>query len=41
MPKRKNKPNLDILTKIKKKHYKWCLNNGRDVSWYKKIKNDL
>ena len=39
MLKRSNKTNLDILTKIKEKHYKWCLDNGRNVAWYKEIKN--
>lgn len=37
--KRNNKPNLDILTKIKENHYQWCLDNGRNVSWYKKLKD--
>jgi len=38
--KRSNKSNLDILTKIKEKHYQWCLDNGRDINWYKEIKNE-
>ena len=41
MPKKRSyKPNLDLLTKIKESHYQWCLDNGRDVSWYKEFKDD-
>jgi hypothetical protein len=38
--KRSYKRNLDILNKIKENHYQWCLDNGRDVSWYKELKDD-
>jgi len=38
--KRSYKPNLDLLTKIKENHYQWCLDNGRDVSWYKEFKDE-
>jgi hypothetical protein len=24
--------------KVLESHYYWCLENGRDVSWYKKLK---
>ena len=40
MSKRKsNFPNMEIDTLIKRFHYQWCLHNGRDVAWYKEIKN--
>ena len=26
------------MTKILENHYEWCKQNGRDISWYKKIK---
>ena len=41
MQKKKNKySNLEILTLIKENHYQWCLDNGRDVSWYKELKEE-
>ena len=32
------KENKIVLTIILNNHYQWCLDNGRDVSWYKKLK---
>ena len=29
-----------VLTIILRNHYQWCLDNGRDVSWYKKQKKN-
>ena len=26
------------MTKILENHYEWCKQNGRDTSWYKKMK---
>ena len=41
MKKRKsNHPNLDRDTLIKDNHYQWCVNNGRNVNWYNKLKDD-
>jgi hypothetical protein len=31
--------NMKLITSIKESHYKWCLDNGRDTSWYYKLKN--
>ena len=39
MKKRSNHPNQDRETLIKDNHYQWCLDNGRDTSWYDKLKN--
>ena len=33
-------PNMQLLTSIKESHYEWCKENGRDISWYKQIKNE-
>jgi hypothetical protein len=38
--KKNNYSNLEILNLIKEQHYKWCLDNGRDVSWYNKLKDE-
>ena len=40
--KHKNAPwaNMQLLTSIKESHLKWCKDNGRDISWYKQIKNE-
>jgi|TARA_R100001460_G_scaffold48109_2_gene86014 hypothetical protein len=27
-----------LSEKLLKNHYEWCRENGRDTSWYKKIK---
>ena len=32
------KPDEDSLGRFLESHYHWCIENGRDVSWYKKIK---
>ncbi len=40
--KNKNAPwaNMQLLTSIKESHFKCCKDNGRDITWYKKIKNE-
>ena len=30
--------NEKLSWKVLESHYYWCLENGRDVSWYSKIK---
>jgi hypothetical protein len=32
------KPDERLSWKVLESHYHWCLENGRDVSWYDKIK---
>ncbi len=32
------KPDERLSLKVLESHYHWCLENGRDVSWYKKVK---
>jgi hypothetical protein len=27
-----------LSRKVLESHYQWCLDNGRDVSWYKEVK---
>ena len=32
------KPGERLPSKVLESHYYWCLENGRDVSWYNKVK---
>ena len=32
------KPDERLSRKVLESHYQWCLENGRDVSWYGKLK---
>ena len=32
------KEDQKLLTRIKVRHYLWCLKNGRDTKWYEQIK---
>mgnify|MGYP003125503077 FL=1 len=29
-----------LSRKVLESHYLWCLDNGRDVSWYDKLKKE-
>ena len=33
-------PNMRLMTSIKESHYQWCLDNGRDTSWYVNLTNN-
>ena len=32
------RPDERLSRKVLESHYQWCLDNGRDVSWYKEVK---
>ena len=32
------RPDERLSKKVLESHYYWCLDNGRDVSWYDKLK---
>tara|TARA_R100001509_G_C4672513_1_gene150654 strand:- start:217 stop:333 length:117 start_codon:yes stop_codon:yes gene_type:complete len=32
------KPDERLSLKVLESHYQWCIDNGRDVSWYHEVK---